>query len=92
MAAEVGAGAVPKCHKAALLPFPRGTKGLLCPPAWQQQQCPPPGCPLEPEPGPRQDTPITGFLQGAQPPHLLHTHLHQHLGSNSAKARYSTQA
>lgn len=30
MAAEVGAGAVPKCHKAALLPFPSGTKGLLC--------------------------------------------------------------
>lgn len=31
VAAEVGAGAVPKCHKAALLPFPSGTKGLLCP-------------------------------------------------------------
>lgn len=30
MAAEVGAGAVPKCHKAALLPFTSGTKGLLC--------------------------------------------------------------
>lgn len=31
MAAEVAAGAAPKCHKAALLPFPSGTKGLLCP-------------------------------------------------------------
>lgn len=30
VAAEVGVGAVPKCHKAALLPFPSGTKGLLC--------------------------------------------------------------
>lgn len=27
----MGAGAVPKCHKAALLPFPSGTKSLLCP-------------------------------------------------------------
>lgn len=41
---------------------------------------------------PEEDPPVTGFLEGAKPPHLLHTHLHQCLGRTSAKAHYSPQA
>lgn len=37
------------------------------------------------DPGLRQGPPIKGFLERAQPRHLLHKHLHQHSGRSSAK-------
>lgn len=56
------------------------------PAALQGPQHLPPMKPLEHEPGLWQSPPITGLLEGAQPPHLLHKCLHQHLGSSFAKA------
>jgi len=47
-AAEVGAGAVPKCHEAALLPSHRGTKSLLCLQPGGGHSVLPPGSPRSP--------------------------------------------
>lgn len=44
-AAEVGAGAVPKCHESAPLPSPSGTKSLLCPQPCRGRGVLPPGSP-----------------------------------------------
>lgn len=88
-AAEVGVGAVPKCHEAAPLPPPSSTKSLLCPQPSGGRSVLPPGQPQQPEPVPWWGPPIPGFLEGAQPPHLSHKHLHQHSGRSSAKARRS---
>lgn len=85
-AAEVGARAVPKCHEAALLPSPSTTKSLLCLQPCGGHSIFPLWKPLEREHGLWQSPPITGLLEGAQPPHLLHKYLHQHLGSSSDEA------
>lgn len=89
MAAEVGAGAVPKCHKAALVPCPSGTKGPLCPQPGRSNSVLPLGAPRSLSPARGRTLPSQGFWKE----HSLPTSCTRIcLGRSSAEARYSTEA